>query len=144
MTSERPSRLGRHARRALALWLLGLAAISVWRGTMLWDTRALLAEVGSKLSPPWLGAMVALSICCGAGLAASAIGLWVGSSWGRWLTLVFLSSYCLVTQTYTWLFVQSGLQWERRWVSLTLAISAAGFGAGALLWPRSKRWLGLS
>ena len=129
--------------QVFVLWLLGLALISLWRGWGLWKERALLAEVGSTLSPPALVAFVALSALCGMGLGASAVGLWLQRRWGRLLALICIPLYFATIQAYTWLFVQSGLMWARRWISLILAVVAVGLGVGALSWRRSRTWLGL-
>ena len=128
---------------ATVLWLLALALIGLWRGWGLWQERSLLAEVGSTLSPPALVAFVGLSALCGLGLGASAVGLWLQRRWGRPLALICIPPYFAIVQAYTWLFVQSGLMWARRWVSLILAVIAVGIGVGALTWRRSRKWLGL-
>ena len=125
------------------LWLLGLAAASLWRGLTLWRTRALLAELGSPLSPPWLVLFVVLSMLVGVGLVLSAWGLWQRREWGRLSARATIVLYMALVQSYTWLFVRSGLLWERRWVSLILALGTVGISFGILTWHRSRRWLGL-
>ena len=129
--------------QVFVLWLLALALIGLWRGWGLWQERSLLAEVGSKLSPPALVAFVGFSALCGMGLMGSAVGLWLQRRWGRLLALICIPPYFAIVQAYTWLFVQSGLMWARRSVSLILAVIAVGLGVGALTWRRSREWLGL-
>jgi hypothetical protein len=125
------------------LWLLALAAASVWRGVALWRTRALLAELGSSLSPALLVLFVVLSALIGIGLAASAWGLWQRQEWGRLSARAAIVIYFVLVQAYIWLFVRSGLFWERRWASLVLALGAVGISFGILTWHRSRQWLGL-
>jgi hypothetical protein len=143
VTQARPSALASYVRWILALWLLLLAVISAWRGLILWQTRALLAELGSKMSPPALAAFVALSSLCALGLGVSAAGLSLRRRWGWLPALAFIPFFFALRQGYTWLFMQTGLLWERRWVSLILALCAVGIGVGVLAWYRSRRWLGL-
>jgi hypothetical protein len=127
----------------LMFWLLALGGTSIWRGLTLWQTRALLAELQSMLSPPILILFVMLYVFCGIGLVASVLGLWLRRPWGRLAARATIIVYYAIVQAYTWLFVRSGLLWERRWVSLTLALAAVGLCVGALTWHRSKGWLGL-
>jgi hypothetical protein len=129
--------------KLFVLWLLALAAASLWRGLTLWRTRALLAELGSNLSPPWLVILVVLLMLVGVGLVLSAWGLWQRREWGRLWARAAIVLYVALVQSYTWLFVQSGLLWERRWVSLILALGTLVIGIGMLTWHRSRRWLGL-
>ena len=86
------------------LWLLALAAASVWRGVALWRTRTLLAELGSSLSPPLLVLFVVLSVLVGIGLAVSAWGLWQRREWGRLCARVLIVAYFVLVQAYIWLF----------------------------------------
>ena len=109
----------------------------------MWQTRALLAEVESALSPPALILFVALYTLCGAGLVASALGLWLRRPRGRLTARATIVVYYAIVQAYTWLFVRSGLLWERRWIALILALAAVGLCIGALTWRRSREWLGL-
>ena len=148
VAQNRPGRSGVKARRplllrVLVLWLLGLAVISSWRGLTLWQQRTLLAELGSKLSPPALVVLVSLSALCGVGLIASAVGLWLRHRLAAVGARAVIVVYYAIVQAYSWLFLQSGLLWERRWVSLGLALGAIGLTYGALSWPRSRQWLGL-
>jgi hypothetical protein len=141
------------SRRPLLLWLfvfwlLALGVTSLWRGLTLWQTRALLAELQSTLSPPMLILFVILYVLCGAGLVVSALGLWQRRE-GR-ATIdstrparALIVGYFAIAQAYTWLFVHTGLLWERRWVTLILSLAAVGLGAGALTWHKSREWLGL-
>jgi hypothetical protein len=126
-----------------ALWVLGLGIISGWRGLVLWQARALLAELGSTLSPAILVLSVVLFTLCALGLIASALGLWWRRKWGRRLARAFIPVYFTVIQSYTWLFVRAGLMWERRWISLILATLAVGIGVSALTWHKSRKWLNL-
>lgn len=129
---------------ALVLWMLALAAISVWRGLVWWRERALLAELGSTLSLPMWTLFAVLSMLCGGGLSISAVGLWWRREWARWSAQAFLPFHFVIIQTYTWLFVQTGLMWERRWVSLILSFVGVGVGVGALSWRKSRKWLSLN
>jgi len=128
---------------ALALWMLALAVISASRGLVLWSKRSLLAELESVLSSPALAVFVALFVLCGLGLGTSALGLWWRRDWGRSSARACIPLYFVIIQAYTWLFARSGLMWERRRISLILAICAVVIGVGALSWHRSRRWLGL-
>jgi len=138
-----PKRQRNYVRWVFLFWLLTSATISLWRGLVLWRTRALLAEIGSKLSPAMLVLFAVLSVLCGIALGVSALGLWRRREWGRISARVALPGYYVIVQAYIWLFVQSGLMWQRRWVSLVLAICAVGIGVGALSWHKPRRWLGL-
>jgi hypothetical protein len=122
---------------------LALGVIGIWRGLVLWDARALLVDLGSTLSPPALALFVFAFVLCGLGLGAAALGLWRRREWGRLVARALVVCYAVIVQVYTWLFVQSGLQWERRWVSLVLATGTIGLAIGTLTWHRSRRWLGL-
>ena len=128
----------------LVLWLLTLAAISVWRGVVLWREAALLFELGSTLTQPALALLVSFSILCGAALTVSTVGLWWRRDWARQVARISIPLYFALVQTYTWVFVRSGLMWARRWAAMSLAILATGIGVGALSWRRSRQWLGLN
>ena len=149
-----PERLGagtgrRHRRRrpfwlwVFATWLLGLGIASVWRALVLWQVRALLAELGSQLSPIGLTLFVILFVLCGLGLGVSAVGLWWCKDWARRCAQVLVCCYMIAVQAYIWLAAQSGLLLARRWVSLVLAVIGMTIGVGALSWRTSRRWLGL-
>ena len=127
-----------------ALWLLGLGIASIWRSVILWRMRILLSELDGRLSPAGLGLFVSLYMLCGLGLAVSAVALWWRWDWARRCAQVFVGCYMIGVQAYVWLAVQSGLLWERRWVSLALAIFGLAIGIGAPSWRVSRRWLGLS
>lgn len=146
------SRSGTRRRPLLwvfVLWLALLAAASFWRAATLWQVRALLAELGSTLCPPTadicvgLIAFVALYLLGGTALIVSALGLWRRRGWARWVTLASIACYWTIVQAYTWLFVRTGLLWERRWVALFVALGTTGLALGALTWRRSRQWLGL-
>ena len=152
MNSTGSSRRG--SRRSLllrlfVLWLAGLAAASFWRAATLWQARALLAELGSTLCPPTtepcvgLIAFVTLYLLGGTALVVSAFGLWRRQQWARHLARTSIVCYLAIVQAYTWLFVRTGLLWERRWVALFLALGATCIALGALTWRRSRQWLGL-
>lgn len=126
-----------------ALWLLSLGIASVWRGVVLWQMRTLLAELQGRLSPAGLWFFTSLFLFCGLGLGVSAVALWLRRGWATWCAPAFIGCYMVAVQTYVWLAVQSGLLWERRWVSLTLSILGLVLGIGALSWRVSRRWLGL-
>jgi hypothetical protein len=135
-------------RRPLLLWglvlgVLALAIVSMWRGWVLWNERVLLAELESTLSPSTLTLFVVLFALCGLGLGISALGLWWRRAWARSWARACVPFYYLVAQVYTWLFVRSGLMWERRWVALIVAICIVGLGTSVLSWHRSRQWLGL-
>ena len=125
------------------LWLVALAAASFWRAITLAQAWALLVELGSTLSAPMITVFVTFYALCGAALIASACGLWRRQEWGRISARVLVVFYMLTVQAYTWLFVRTGLLWERRWVALFLALGTTGIPLGALTWQRSRRWLGL-
>ena len=127
-----------------ALWLLGLGIASIWRSLILWRVRSLLTELEGRLSPAGLGLFVSLFVVCGLGLVVSAMALWWRPDWARRYAQVFVGCYMIGVQAYVWLAVQSGLLWERRWVSLALAVLGLAIGIGALSWRVSRRWLGLS
>jgi hypothetical protein len=128
---------------ALVLWVLGLGVLAVWRAVALWQVRGMLFELGSSLSPTSVTLFVALFVVCGCGLIASALGLWWRRDWARSSARASIVIQAVVSQTYTWLFVRSGLMLERRWVALAGAAIAVGLGVGALTWHRSRKWLGL-
>ena len=127
----------------LVLWLVALAAASFWRATTLGQARALLVALGSTLSVPMVTGFVTLYALCGAALVASAYGLWRRQEWGRVSARALVVLYTLIVQAYTWLFVRTGLLWERRWIVLGLALGAAAIGIGLLTWRRSRQCLGL-
>jgi hypothetical protein len=135
--------------RLIVLWLAMLAAANFWRATTLWQTRALLVELGSTLCPPAAGtcvglvAFVTLYLLGGTALLASALALWRREQWARHLARISIVLNVTTVQAYTWLFVRTGLLWERRWVALVLALGTTGFAVGALSWRRSRQWLGL-
>ena len=124
------------------LWILGLGIIGIWRGAVLWRERTLLFDLGSSLSPLTLTLFVLLSGLCGGCLIVAALGLWWRQAWARSVARIAILSYLIIVQVYTWMYVRTGLMWERRWVSLGLAILGAGIGIGMLTWPRSRKWLG--
>jgi hypothetical protein len=125
------------------LWLLSLGAVDFWRSITLWQTRPLLAELGSTLSPS-LAALLALGwTICGLSLAAAAVGLWLRHEWGRHTARAAIVAHLVLFQVYTWAFVQTGLLWERRWSALILALVAAAVSLTALTWSKPRRWLGL-
>ena len=128
---------------ASALWLLGLGAVDLWRSVTLWQTRRLLAELGSTLSPLVSTLLASGWAICGLGLLAAAVGLWLRREWARHLARAALVAHLTLFQVYTWAFVRTGLLWERRWSALVLGILAAGISFMALTWSRSRRWLGL-
>ncbi len=107
--------------KALLLWMWWLGGVGIWRGWTLWQERRLLFELDSALVPATLVVFVALSILVGLALWASVIGLWRRYGWARRAARVAIPVYFVLIQTYTWLFVRSGLMWQRRWVSLALA-----------------------
>ena len=86
---------------------------------------------------------VILYVLGGVALIVSAVGLWQRRAWARHLARISIVCYLTVVQAYTWLFVRTGLLWERRWVALLLALGAIGLALGALTWRRSRQWLGL-
>lgn len=131
------------------LWLTLLASAGFWRAATLWQARTLLAELGSTLCPPTTGtcvgliAFVALYLLGGTALIVSALGLWRRQGWARHMALASIVCYLTIVQAYTWLFVRTGLLWERRWVALFLALGTTGLALGALTWRRSRQWLRL-
>jgi hypothetical protein len=127
----------------LALWLVALAAIDLARGVTLWRARPLLGELESRLSGTALVIYVALFACCAAGLAIAAVGIARCREWGRKAACAIMILNWLAYQSYVWLFVRSGLLWERRWVSLIVSLICTAIMVGVLTWPRSRKWLGL-
>jgi hypothetical protein len=121
-----------------------MGIVSGWRGLVLWNERLVLFERGSSLSPLALAAFVLIYALCGVGLVVSAVGLWWRRNWARRGARIFLVAYLVFAQGYLWLFVRTGLMWERRWVSLASAVLGIGIVVGALTWPRSRQWLGLN
>jgi hypothetical protein len=111
---------------------------------VLWGTRSLLAELQSTLSPVPLALFVILSILCGFGLVLAAWAIRARREWARIVAPTSMISYFVIVQVYTVLFVRTGLMWERRWGSLVLSAIALSVSIGALTWPRSRHWLGLS
>jgi hypothetical protein len=110
---------------------------------VLWGERDVLFERGSSLSPAALTTFVCWWTLCGLALVTAAAGLWWRREWARQVTRLCIPAYIVAAQAYLWLFVRSGLMWERRWVSLASGILGIGIGIGALTWPRSRQWLGL-
>jgi hypothetical protein len=136
------------SRRPLLLWLLvlwfaALAAASFWRATTLWQTKSLLVELGSTLSAPAVTLLVILYAFCGVALAIAAWGLWQRRDWGRVTARAMIVFYMIVVQAYTWLYVRTGLLWERRWVALGLALLTCSIVGGTLTWQKTRQWLGL-
>lgn len=129
--------------KAFVLWTLGLGVIGAWRGIVLWCERRLLFELGGTLAPATLAVFVALSVLIGAALIASAAGLWWKKEWARQAAQMVIPAYLVAVQAYTWLFVRSGLMWERRWIALILALIGCGISLGALNWRTPRRWLGI-
>jgi hypothetical protein len=129
---------------ASALWLLGLGAIDLWKSITLWQTRRLLAELGSTLSPTVSALLVVAWTLVGAALIAAALGLWLRREWARHVARAAIVVHYLSSQVYTWGFVRTGLLWERRWINLVLATLATGLSLAALTWTRSRSWLGIS
>ena len=126
-----------------ALWLLGLGIADLWRASTLWQTRRLLAQLGSTLSP--LAAML-LTLgwtLFGAGLSVAAVGLWLRREWARHAARAAIVAHFGLIQLYTWTFVRTGLLWERRWSTGIGAVLATAVGLTVLTWSRSRRWLGL-
>jgi hypothetical protein len=128
---------------ASALWLLGLGAVDLWRSITLWQTRRLLAELGSSLSPLTSALLGLAWALCAAALIASAVGLWLRQEWARHTARAAIVAHFGLIQLYTWAFVRTGLLWERRWSTLALAILVAAVSVAALTWPKPRRWLGL-
>jgi hypothetical protein len=124
-------------------WLLLWASTAFWRAATLWQTRELLLELDSTLSAPALTFFVVLYTLSGATLIVATVGLWLKKNWGRVSSQVVIVLYTVIVQAYTWLFVRTGLLWERRWIALVLALGTAGGAVSLLGWRRSRRWLGL-
>ncbi len=130
--------------KLLVLWTLGLGIIGAWRGAVLWRERAMLFELGSTLGPLTLTLFVALLLIAGAALVASALGLWFKQDWARQSARVAIPAYLLLIQAYTWLWVRSGLMWERRWTALILAALGIIVSVGTLTWKKTRKWLSLT
>jgi hypothetical protein len=128
---------------ASALWLLGLGATDLWKSITLWQTRRLLAELGSTLSPTASAILALAWTLAGASLIAGGAGLWVRREWARHVARAAIVAHFTLIQAYTWGFVRTGLLWERRWINLVLASLAAGLSLTALTWKRCRGWLGL-
>jgi len=126
-----------------ALWLLGLGSADLWRAITLWQTRRLLAQLGSTLSPLAVTLLTLGWTLFGAGLVVAAVGLWLRREWARHAARAAIVAHFCLIQLYTWGFVRTGLLWERRWSTLLLAVLATAVGLAALTWSRSRRWLGL-
>lgn len=129
--------------QVFVLWVLGLGMIDVWRGWVLWDERVLLFELGSTLSPFTLTFFVTLFMSTGLALIVAAAGLWWRRKWAARYTCVVIPLYFVLIQFYTWLFVRTGLMWQRRWVSLLLALLGIAIGVGVLVWSKTRRRLGI-
>jgi hypothetical protein len=128
---------------AIALWLLALGGMDLWRSITLWQTRLLLSELGSRLSPFASALLIVSWALCAAALIASAIGLWLRRQWARHAARVSLFVHLILIQVYVWGFVRTGLLWERRWIVLMSGVLTTTLGLGALTWPRARRLLGL-
>jgi uncharacterized membrane protein (DUF2068 family) len=128
---------------ALTLWFAILGAGATWRAQALWSERVLLYALGSSLSPAALTLYVAVFVLSGVGALVAATGLWFRQDWARYAALVSVATYLSASQTYTWIYVQAGLSWERRWVTLAGALLAVTFSIVALTWRRSTTRLGL-
>lgn len=126
-----------------AAWVLALGAIGLWRAIVLWQERTLLAELESSLSPGWLAVLIGAFSICGAGLVASALGLWFRQDWARTSARAFIPLHAIVFQVYNWGFVRSGLMLERRWVAVLSSVAAVLVGITALTWKRTRTWMGL-
>ena len=101
-----------------ALWLLSLGVADLWRGVTLWQTRRLLVELGSTLSPLVSTLLASSWTLFGAGLVAAAVGLWLRHEWARHMARAAIVVHYALIQIYTWAFVRTGLLWERRWSTL--------------------------
>lgn len=129
--------------RLSALWLLSQGAVDVWRSITLWQTRRLLVELGSTLSPFASMLLATGWTLCGASLVAAAVGLWLRREWARHTARAAIVAHYGLLQAYIWAFVRTGLLWERRWSSLVLALLATAITLATLTWSRSRRWMGL-
>jgi uncharacterized membrane protein YadS len=141
-------RSGTRPKRSLflwlgTLWLLSLGLIDLWRCITLWQTRRLLAELGSTLSPAAVMLLALGWSTCGAALVAAAVGLWLRRQWARHMARAAIVVHFGLIQVYTWGFVRTGLLWERRWSTLALGLVATALVLALLTWPRPRRWLGL-
>jgi len=135
-------------RRSLGLWLfslwvLGLGIVSLWRALVLWQEWRLLSMLSSSFSPLSLALFAVLWLSSGGSLVVSAIGLWLRLTWARRVARIGIVLSVLIFQTYLWLFVRSGLMRQRRPVLLIVGLLTIAIGLGALVWPRSRQWLGL-
>jgi hypothetical protein len=127
---------------AIALWLLALGAINLWRSITLWQTRLILSALGSRLSPFASTLLVVSWALCAAALVASAVGLWLRRQWARHTARVSLVVHLALIQAYTWGFVRTGLLWERRWIALAFGVLTTTLAVGALTWPKVRRLFG--
>ena len=120
---------------------MGLGGI--WRSLVIWRERHLLYELGSSLQPFSLSLTVALGLIVGSTLLVTTVGLWLKKEWSRRLARIAIPTYLLLGQAYIWLFVRSGLMWERRWMALVLSMSGVALGIVLPTWSTTRRWLGL-
>jgi hypothetical protein len=104
----------------------------------------LLTELGSSLTPFTLNLWAVGWGVIAAGLLSAAVGLWLRADWARHVARPAIVAHFAWFQAYVWLFVRTGLLWERRWSSLVVAALAITLGLLALTWCRARRWLGLS
>jgi len=126
------------------LWIATLGGMSAVRALVLWHTRALLAQLESSLTLSALAVYVALLLCCAVALLVSSMGIALRRRWGRIVGCASIVGYYVLAQGYVWFFVQSGLMWERRWVSLIVSVLATGLSVTTLSWRVPRRWLGFS
>jgi hypothetical protein len=131
------------AAQVFVLWVFALGVIDVWRGAVLWRERVLLFELGSTLSPFSLAFLVILFILTGLALIVAAASLWWQRKWAARYARIVIPLYFVLIQSYTWLFVRTGLMWQRRWVSLVLALLGISVGVGVLTWSKSRQWMGI-
>lgn len=124
-------------------WALVLGVIGIWRGTVLWQERALLAELEGTFSPGGLTLMVGSFVLCGTGTVVSAIGLWFRQDWARISARICIPLHAVAFQIYSWSFVRSGLMLERRWVAAVSSAAAVLIGVAVLTWKRTRTQLGL-
>jgi len=131
------------AAQVFVLWVLGLGGIDVWRGSVLWRERVLLFELGGTLSPFLLALLVVLFVSAGLALIVAAAGLWWRCNWAARYARIVIPLYFVLIQSYTWLFVRTGLMWQRRWVSLLMALLGISVGVGAMTWAKTRQWMGI-